>query len=98
MRCMARRPRTLLLWTSEFSEAQAVARCDPIIFNYRWAQQAMLDADVFVMAVGQHFTSKLAHAPSAYKHALRQVLTEHLAFCLRHYQPSALQGVQREFH
>ncbi|MEK9543141.1 MAG: carboxyl transferase domain-containing protein, partial [Luminiphilus sp.] len=29
---------------------------------------------------------------------LRQVLTEHLAFCLRHYQPSALQGVQREFH
>ena len=29
---------------------------------------------------------------------LRQVLTDHLTFCLRHYQPSALQGVQREFH
>lgn len=29
---------------------------------------------------------------------LRQVLTEHMNFCLRHYQPEAMQGVQREFH
>lgn len=29
---------------------------------------------------------------------LRHVLTEHLAFCLRHYQPGPLQSVQREFH
>ncbi|MDG0992456.1 MAG: carboxyl transferase domain-containing protein [Luminiphilus sp.] len=29
---------------------------------------------------------------------LRQVLTAHLSFCLRHYEPSALQDVQREFH
>jgi acetyl-CoA carboxylase carboxyltransferase component len=29
---------------------------------------------------------------------LRQVLTENLEFYLRHYQPCALQGVQREFH
>jgi len=29
---------------------------------------------------------------------LRQVLTDHLSFCLRHYEPSALQDVQREFH
>ena len=68
----------LLLWTSEFSEAQAVARCDPIIFNYRWAQQAMLDADVFVMAVGQHFTSKLAHAPSAMTHKVYSFFTGNL--------------------
>ena len=30
--------------------------------------------------------------------ALRQVLTEHLAFCLRHYEAGPLQDVQREFH
>jgi len=29
---------------------------------------------------------------------LRNVLTEHLAFCLRHYEPAPMQGVQREFH
>lgn len=29
---------------------------------------------------------------------LRHVLTDHLAFCLRHYQPGPLQSVQREFH
>ena len=29
---------------------------------------------------------------------LRQVLTDHLSFCLRHYEPSALRDVQREFH
>ncbi|TGD75266.1 acetyl-CoA carboxylase carboxyltransferase subunit [Mangrovimicrobium sediminis] len=29
---------------------------------------------------------------------LRQVLTEHMDFCLRHYQPEPLQSVQREFH
>jgi len=29
---------------------------------------------------------------------LRQVLAEHMNFCLRHYQPSPLQSVQREFH
>ncbi|GAB5414437.1 MAG: carboxyl transferase domain-containing protein [Congregibacter sp.] len=29
---------------------------------------------------------------------LRQVLTEHMNFCLRHYKPSAMGGVQREFH
>ncbi len=29
---------------------------------------------------------------------LRQVLTEHLAFCLRHYEAGPLQDVQREFH
>lgn len=29
---------------------------------------------------------------------LRKVLTEHLAFCLRHYEPGPLQSVQREFH
>lgn len=29
---------------------------------------------------------------------LRAVLTEHLAFCLRHYEPGPLQSVQREFH
>ncbi|MFV8817226.1 acyl-CoA carboxylase subunit beta [Haliea sp. E17] len=29
---------------------------------------------------------------------LRQVLAEHMDFCLRHYQPEPLQGVQREFH
>jgi acetyl-CoA carboxylase carboxyltransferase component len=29
---------------------------------------------------------------------LRQVLTDHLSFCLRHYEPSALHDVQREFH
>jgi len=29
---------------------------------------------------------------------LRQVVTEHLAFCLRHYEPGPLQSVQREFH
>lgn len=30
--------------------------------------------------------------------ALRQVLTEHLTFCLRHYEAGPLQDVQREFH
>jgi acetyl-CoA carboxylase carboxyltransferase component len=29
---------------------------------------------------------------------LRQVLAEHMNFCLRHYEPSPLQSVQREFH
>lgn len=29
---------------------------------------------------------------------LRRVLGEHLAFCLRHYEPGPLQSVQREFH
>lgn len=29
---------------------------------------------------------------------LRHVLTDHLAFCLRHYEPGPLQSVQREFH
>jgi len=29
---------------------------------------------------------------------LRKVLSEHLAFCLRHYEPGPLQAVQREFH
>jgi acetyl-CoA carboxylase carboxyltransferase component len=29
---------------------------------------------------------------------LRQVLAEHMAFCLRHYEPGPLQSVQREFH
>lgn len=29
---------------------------------------------------------------------LRQVLTEHMDFCLRHYEPTPLAGVQREFH
>lgn len=29
---------------------------------------------------------------------LRQVLAEHMDFCLRHYEPSPLQSVQREFH
>ena len=29
---------------------------------------------------------------------LRQVLAEHMDFCLRHYEPEPLQSVQREFH
>ena len=29
---------------------------------------------------------------------LRQVLAEHMDFCLRHYEPTPLQSVQREFH
>jgi hypothetical protein len=29
---------------------------------------------------------------------LRQVLAEHMAFCLRHYRPEPMAGVQREFH
>jgi len=29
---------------------------------------------------------------------LREVLAEHMNFCLRHYEPSPLQSVQREFH
>ncbi|MFV0477776.1 MAG: acyl-CoA carboxylase subunit beta [Parahaliea sp.] len=29
---------------------------------------------------------------------LRQVLVEHMGFCLRHYQPGPLASVQREFH
>lgn len=29
---------------------------------------------------------------------LRRVLAEHMAFCLRHYMPSPMGGVQREFH
>ncbi|TDG13840.1 acetyl-CoA carboxylase carboxyltransferase subunit [Seongchinamella unica] len=29
---------------------------------------------------------------------LRHVLTEHMDFCLRHYEPGPLQAVQREFH
>ena len=29
---------------------------------------------------------------------LRSVLGEHMAFCLRHYAPQPLSGVQREFH
>ncbi|MEM1113567.1 MAG: carboxyl transferase domain-containing protein [Pseudomonadota bacterium] len=29
---------------------------------------------------------------------LRQVLAEHMDFCLRHYEPEPLQAVQREFH
>lgn len=29
---------------------------------------------------------------------LRQVLAEHMDFCLRNYQPSPMDGVQREFH
>ena len=29
---------------------------------------------------------------------LRQVLAEHMSFHLRHYEPSAFAGVQREFH
>ena len=29
---------------------------------------------------------------------LRQVLAEHMDFCLRHYEPQPLQSVQREFH
>ena len=29
---------------------------------------------------------------------LRKVLAEHMAFCLRHYEPSPLTAVQREFH
>ncbi|HKK23812.1 MAG TPA: carboxyl transferase domain-containing protein [Pseudohaliea sp.] len=29
---------------------------------------------------------------------LRQVLAEHMDFCLRHYEPGPLAGIQREFH
>ncbi|MEM6544415.1 MAG: carboxyl transferase domain-containing protein, partial [Pseudomonadota bacterium] len=29
---------------------------------------------------------------------LRRVLTEHMNFCLRHYEPTPMAGVQREFH
>lgn len=29
---------------------------------------------------------------------LRKVIAEHMAFCLRHYEPGPLQSVQREFH
>ena len=29
---------------------------------------------------------------------LRQVLAEHMDFCLRHYTPGPMAGVQREFH
>jgi hypothetical protein len=29
---------------------------------------------------------------------LRQVLAEHMDFCLRHYTPEPLTSVQREFH
>jgi acetyl-CoA carboxylase carboxyltransferase component len=29
---------------------------------------------------------------------LRTVLAEHMDFCLRHYEPTPLQSVQREFH
>jgi acetyl-CoA carboxylase carboxyltransferase component len=29
---------------------------------------------------------------------LRRVLGEHLEFCLRHYEPAPMAGVQREFH
>ena len=29
---------------------------------------------------------------------LRQVLGEHLEFCLRHYEPAPIAGVQRQFH
>ena len=29
---------------------------------------------------------------------LRQVLTEQMEFCLRHYEPAPMGGVQREFH
>lgn len=29
---------------------------------------------------------------------LRRVLTDHLAFCLRHYEPGPMNAVQREFH
>ena len=29
---------------------------------------------------------------------LRQVLAEHMAFHLRHYQPTPFAGTQREFH
>ncbi len=29
---------------------------------------------------------------------LRQVLAEHMEFCLRHYNPEPLHAVQREFH
>jgi acetyl-CoA carboxylase carboxyltransferase component len=29
---------------------------------------------------------------------LREVLAEHMSFCLRHYEPTPLQSVQREFH
>jgi acetyl-CoA carboxylase carboxyltransferase component len=29
---------------------------------------------------------------------LRQVLGEHLEFCLRHYEPAPMAGAQREFH
>ncbi|MEE4107982.1 MAG: acetyl-CoA carboxylase carboxyltransferase subunit, partial [Halieaceae bacterium] len=29
---------------------------------------------------------------------LRHVLGEHMAFCLRHYTPSPMGGIQREFH
>jgi acetyl-CoA carboxylase carboxyltransferase component len=29
---------------------------------------------------------------------LRQVLAEHMDFCLRHYEPTPMQSVQREFH
>ncbi len=29
---------------------------------------------------------------------LRQVLAEHMEFCLRHYTPEPMGGIQREFH
>lgn len=29
---------------------------------------------------------------------LRQVLAEHMEFCLRHYEPAPMAGIQREFH
>jgi hypothetical protein len=29
---------------------------------------------------------------------LRRVLGEHMEFCLRHYEPAPMAGVQREFH
>ena len=68
----------LLLWTHDQTETKAVARCDAILFNYRWAQQAILDADVLVLGIGQHFSSKIYHAPPKLQHKVYAFFTGNL--------------------
>jgi hypothetical protein len=65
----------LLLWTHDMTVPQAVARCDPILFNYRWAMQAVLDADVVVIGIGQHFTQSLFLARQEMQHRVYSFFT-----------------------
>ena len=68
----------LLLWTQLTAPAAAAQRCSTGMLNYRFTQQAVLDADVLIMGLGQHFASLIFSAQSHRRHQAYAFFTGNL--------------------